>query len=92
MNNMFPRTNVGGISVSRMIIGTNWILGYSHTSPAADKLIKRHNGTKKAIADLIEVFVNAGVDTVMGLLDGNPLLVEGINEAESRTGKKIDNN
>ena len=62
MNNMFPRTNVGGISVSRMIIGTNWILGYSHTSPAADKLIKRHNGTKKAIADLIEVFVNAGVN------------------------------
>ena len=26
----FPRTMVGGISTSRMIIGTNWFLGYTH--------------------------------------------------------------
>ena len=31
----FPRTTVAGVSVSRMIIGTNWILGWSHRSPAA---------------------------------------------------------
>lgn len=89
MDKMFPRTIVGGKSLSRMIIGTNWILGYSHTSPAADKIIKHRNGTKEAIADLLEVFMNAGVDTIMGLFIGNPLLLEGVRETENRTGKKM---
>ena len=31
---LFPRTEVAGISLSRMIIGTNWVLGWSHRSPA----------------------------------------------------------
>src|SRR5659263_559949 len=44
MNTQFPRTEVSGISMPRMLIGTNWFLGYSHTSPAADSLIKRDNG------------------------------------------------
>ncbi len=35
----FPRTMVGGVSLSRMIIGTNWFFGYSHTSLAKDKFI-----------------------------------------------------
>ncbi len=30
----FPRTEIGGISVSRMIIGTNWFLGYTHATTA----------------------------------------------------------
>ena len=38
---VFPRTTVGGVSLSRMIIGTNWMLGWSHTSGAADTLIAR---------------------------------------------------
>ncbi|MGQ9455249.1 MAG: hypothetical protein ACUVRS_10050 [Armatimonadota bacterium] len=31
--NKFPRTQVGGLSVPRMIIGTNWFFGYSHCTP-----------------------------------------------------------
>ena len=27
----FPRTMVGGVSMPRMIIGCNWISGFSHT-------------------------------------------------------------
>ena len=38
--NAFPRTTVAGVSLSRMIIGTNWILGWSHRSPATDQQIK----------------------------------------------------
>ena len=37
----FPRTTVGGVSLSRMLIGTNWLLGWSHTSASADAQIKR---------------------------------------------------
>jgi len=81
----FPRTTVGGVSVSRMIVGTNWFLGYSHTSVAKDRWIKGfHN--RKTIADVMEVFFAAGVDTVMG--PATPLMKEAMQEAEDRTGRK----
>lgn len=89
MEKMFPRTNVGGVSVSRMIIGTNWILGYSHTSPAADTLIKRRNGTAEAITSILEVFLNSGVETIMGPFVGNDQLIDAVKAAEDRTGKKM---
>ena len=83
----FPRTEVGGKSLSRLLIGTNWILGYSHTGPAADCLIRRRNGTAEAVADILEVFLNAGVDTILGLFTGNSHLIDGVKLAEDRTGK-----
>ncbi|HEY5560606.1 MAG TPA: hypothetical protein VIK72_02430 [Clostridiaceae bacterium] len=83
----FPRTIVGGVSLSRMIIGTNWFLGYSHTSVADDDYIKEHISNRKAIADIVEVFFKAGVDTIMGQIQ-TPILAEGIKEAEDRTGVK----
>lgn len=89
MNNLFPRTTVGGVSLSRMIIGTNWILGYSHTSPAADQLIKRRNGTADAISEMLEVFLDSGVDTIMGPFTGNQLLMDAVKRAEDRKGKKM---
>jgi hypothetical protein len=84
----FPRTMVGGLSVSRMIIGTNWFLGYSHTSAAKDDYIKTHIMERTKIADILEVYLNSGVDTVMGLIQ-RPQLWEGIQEAQQRTGKKM---
>ena len=36
----FPRTMVGGVSLPRLLIGTNWFMGYSHTSKAKDNFIK----------------------------------------------------
>lgn len=82
----FPRTIVGGVSVSRLVIGTNWFLGFSHTSAAKDDFIKDYQ-TRNKIADVIEVFLKAGVDTVLGPI--HPLLLEGVQEAEQRTGQKI---
>jgi hypothetical protein len=83
----FPRTTVGGVSLSRMIIGTNWFLGFSHTSVAKDNFIKENIRQRKAIADILEVYFKAGVDTVMGLIDVEPL-ADAIREAEDRTGVK----
>ena len=83
----FPRTTVGGVSLPRMIIGTNWFAGYSHTSAAKDTLIKTVMD-RKHVADVIEVFVNAGVDAIMGLIEV-PVLYEGVLEAQERTGKKV---
>ena len=83
---VFPRSIVGGISVSRMVVGTNWFLGYSHTSAAKDGFIVDFQ-TRSRIADVLEVFLKSGVDTVMGPM--HPLLIEGIEEAQQRTGQKI---
>jgi len=84
--NEFPRTEVGGASLSRLIIGTNWFLGYSHTSQAKDNFIKSYQ-TRKNIADILTVFLNAGVDTLMGM--PVPILRDSIAEAQDRTGRKI---
>ena len=81
----FPRTEVGGVSLSRMIVGTNWFLGFSHTTPAKDAFICQHVQDRKAIADILEVFFRAGVNTVMGMIECAPL-AEAITEAEDRTG------
>ncbi|MBN1219088.1 MAG: hypothetical protein JXM69_09170 [Anaerolineae bacterium] len=83
--NGFPRTTVGGVSVSRLIIGSNWFLGYSHTSSAKDRFIKTFH-TRNSIADVMEVFFNHGIDTVMA--PPSPLLREALDETEQRTGRQ----
>ena len=84
--NQFPRTTIEEHSVSRLMIGTNWFLGFSHCSQAKDRHIKEFMTAGK-IADILEVFMNAGVDTLYGFRD-DPKLIDGIKEAEQRTGRK----
>lgn len=64
----FPRTTVAGVSLSRMIIGTNWILGWSHRSPAADLQIKNRFPGGREVFPLLKAFLDEGVDTIMGPL------------------------
>lgn len=89
MAKLFPRTEIEGISLSRMIIGTNWILGYSHTSPAADKLIRKRHSNIDNTVEMLKVFLNYGIDTIMGPFAGNPALCRAVKTAEDITGKKI---
>ncbi|NSW51574.1 MAG: hypothetical protein HPY85_03605 [Anaerolineae bacterium] len=83
--NEFPRTTVGGVSVSRLIIGTNWFLGYSHTSKAKDNFIKSYQDRKR-IAEIITTFFQYGVDTVM--CPYSPLIADAVKDAQDRTGRK----
>ena len=83
----FPRTMVGGVSMPRMIIGSNWFLGYSHCTPAKDRLIHDSFQDYRKLADLLEVFLDAGVDAVMGF-GRNELLQAGVEEAQQRTGRR----
>ena len=83
----FPRTTVGGRSLSRMIIGTNWFLGWSHQTPARDATIKEKFSDRKAIVEILEVFLEAGIDTIMGPLAQNPISLEAIQDAEDKTGQ-----
>jgi hypothetical protein len=83
----FPRTTVGGVSLSRMIIGTNWFLGYSHTSFAKDQFIRSYQ-TRQKLVDIMTVFFNNGIDTVMGPI--HPLLYEAVQEVQQLTGIKAN--
>ncbi len=85
----FPRTEFGGLSVPRLIIGTNWFLGYSHTSKAKDRQIKQWMDRKR-IADVLEVFMKAGVDAIYGVRPDKKL-EDAISDAEDRTGRKMIN-
>lgn len=82
--NEFPRTMVGGVSLPRLLIGSNWFLGYSHTSLAKDHFIKELQ-TRGRIADILEVFLENGIDAIMGM--ANKLMDEAILDAEDRTGR-----
>lgn len=82
----FPRTQIEELSVSRMIIGTNWFLGFSHTSEAKDRQINE-TMNRHRIADVLEVFLKAGVDTMLGMRK-NQKLIDAVKDAEDRAGRK----
>jgi hypothetical protein len=82
----FPRTMVGGVSLPRLLVGTNWFLGWSHTSLAKDNFIKEYQ-TRKHIVAILRVFLEYGIDAVMGPLSVH--LDDSIREIEQSTGHKI---
>ncbi len=83
----FPRTKIENISVPRMIVGTNWFMGFSHTSGAQSKFIKELQ-TRERIADVMEVFFKEGIDTVLGGQPDEDHFVGAMRDVEDRTGRK----
>lgn len=85
----FPRTTVGGVSLSRMLIGTNWLLGWSHTSASADEMIRRRYDSAEAFKPVLEAYLRHGVDTIMAPFGASPQLVEAIRDTEQKLGRGI---
>ncbi len=86
---LFPRTTVGGISVSRMIMGINWLFGYSHTGRAADAGIKEKYQKPEDFFPVFKAYLDRGVDTIMGPISRTPLGLDAIKYTEDKLGKKI---
>jgi len=84
--NTFPRTTVGGVSLPRLLVGTNWFLGWSHTSLAKDNFIKEYQ-TRERIVAMLSVFLEYGIDAVMAPL--SPHLDDSIRQVEQQTGQRI---
>lgn len=84
----FPRTMVENISLPRMLIGTNWVLGWSHTSASANTMIKRSYASREAVCALVEAYLQYDIDAMMAPF-GDPTLMDGIHMAEDHTGKKV---
>jgi len=85
--NTFPRTTIENLSVSRLMAGTNWFLGFSHRSKAQDRDIQETMDAVR-IADVLTVFLRAGVDTLYGMRP-LPKLVEAVDRAEQAVGRRI---
>ncbi len=89
MEQSFPRTEVAGVSLSRMIIGTNWFLGWSHRGSAADQMIRERYHDKESIFPVLNAFLNDGIDTIMGPISQNTLMLNAIDYAQQKTGKRM---
>jgi len=83
---IFPRTCVGGVSLPRLLVGTNWLLGWSHTSLAKDDFIREYQ-TRPRIVAMLKVFLEHGIDAVMAPLSS--YLDDSICEVEQQTGQKV---
>lgn len=90
MSTFFPRTEVAGISMPRMLMGTNWLLGYSHTGLAADNLIKDRHSSPESVAEVAAAYLEYGVDAMMApaFTPGTPL-EEGLRLAEKNANHRI---
>ena len=89
MSDFFPRTTVGGVSLPRMLMGINWLFGYSHTGPAADAAIREKYQRPEDFFPVLEAYVERGVDTILGPISSNPLGLAAIRYAEDKLGRGI---
>jgi len=89
MEKQFPRTTVAGVSLSRMLIGTNWMLGWSHTSPSADRSIRAAFEKPEDFFPMFQAFTQYGVDSVMGIVGKLPLFADAIEYAKQKLGRDI---
>jgi hypothetical protein len=83
----FPRTIVGGISMPRLIIGSNWFKGYSHTSVPKDHFIVEYQ-TRERLTEIFSTFMMHGIDAYMGG-DPGPMVLDAIHDAEQRAGRRM---
>ncbi len=89
MKKQFPRTQVENVSLSRMLIGTNWLLGWSHTSASADEMIKRRYESAEAFKPILETYLSHGVDSIMAPFGLSPELTRAVKDTEQHMGRKI---
>jgi hypothetical protein len=85
----FPRTVVGGMSLPRIIIGTNWLLGWSHTGHAADCFIKDFHKERDSFVPLLRVFLSHGINAIMGPFSSTPEAADKILKAQEILGTRL---
>lgn len=84
----FPSTKIGDLSVARLVIGTNWFTGWSHRTKAKDKEI-RETMTREKVADILEVYLRAGVNSILGVTPEATHINDAVKDAQDRVGREI---
>jgi hypothetical protein len=72
-----------------MLIGTNWLFGWSHTGHAADCVIKEYHRGEDSFVPLAEVFLKQGVDAIMGPFSTHPGAADKVHRAQDALGKRL---
>lgn len=85
----FPRTTVGGVSLPRLLIGTNWMLGWSHRSPSADSQIQNRYQKPEDFFPMFEAYSRYGIDATMGITTTKPVFADAIKYASDKLGREI---
>ncbi|HUU43385.1 MAG TPA: hypothetical protein VMY39_09390 [Planctomycetota bacterium] len=82
----FPKSGIGGIEISRLVIGSNPFGGFSHFSAARDKWLKSYF-TVERVCEVLEACTARGLNAfVSGCV---PKFHEAMKMQEDRTGRKI---
>lgn len=89
MKKEFPHTEVGGVSLPRLVAGCNWISGFSHQGPAKDAQILKKHSTPESVADIFTAFLGEGVDACLGLFSVDTDLHEAVLMAQEKTGREM---
>lgn len=89
MKDLFPRTMVGGVSLPRMIIGCNWISGFSHRSASGDTMIRKTHHAPESVSAIFETFLQDDINALLGLFDKDPNLIKAVHMAQEKTGKEM---
>jgi hypothetical protein len=72
-----------------MLIGTNWLFGWSHTGHAADTFIQDFHAKAESFVPILETYLAFGVDAIMAPFSTHPGAAEKILEAQDILGKKL---
>ena len=79
-----PVTTIEGLTLPKILIGTNSLLGWSHTSKGRDEWIRR-TYTADRIAEVFSHCAHLGATAVLGPL--HPRLVDALNKARAMGAK-----
>jgi hypothetical protein len=82
----FPSLTIEGVTISRVICGTNALLGFSHVSAGRDAWIREHF-TSQRIARVFAHCQELGINAVMGPLF--PRLIAALDETAQLTGQPM---
>lgn len=85
----FPRTTVAGVSLPRLLIGSNWIFGWSHRGHAADVYIMEQHSTAGATLAVLNAFLQYGIDAWMAPFSSHPDALNKIKAIQDKIGKKL---
>jgi hypothetical protein len=80
---------VGNVSLPRLIIGCNWVSGFSHLGPSGDALIRQTHCTPHPVSEIFETFLKHDINAVLGLFDVDKNLFPAVQIAQENTGKEI---
>jgi len=84
--NTFPMTTIGGLEVSRLVIGSNTFHGFSHFSKARSEWLKRYFTPERQI-EVMEACAREGLNATVSMQ--RPDYAAVMREVESRTGVHI---